>query len=107
VELVPARPLTLTLRDGERVTRRVHAPGELAGPLPAGRRVGSVTVLEHGRPARTIPLVTASAVPGAGTLRRLTWTLGWPLTLLVLLGILGAIAVMARRLRRGRQAAAR
>jgi D-alanyl-D-alanine carboxypeptidase (penicillin-binding protein 5/6) len=107
VSLVPARPLTLVLRAGEQVTRRVRAPKELAGPMPAGRRVGSVTVLEHGRPARTVPLVTAAKVPGAGTLRKLTWTLGWPLTLVVLLGILGTIAVVARRLKEGRQATAR
>ena len=107
VDLVPAHPLTLTLRDGERVTRRVRAPKELTGPVPAGRRVGSVTVLEHGHPTRTVPLVTASELPGAGTLRKLTWTLGWPLTLLVLLGILGAIAVVARRLRVERRATAR
>jgi len=107
VALVPARPVTLTLRQGERATTRVHAPDELVGPLPAGRRVGSVTVLEHGHPARTVPLVAASEVPAAGTLRKLTWTLGWPLTLLLALGILGGIAVTARRLRRGRKAAAR
>jgi D-alanyl-D-alanine carboxypeptidase (penicillin-binding protein 5/6) len=107
VSLVPASPLTLTLRGGERVTRRVRAPKELVGPLPAGRRVGSVTVSEHGRAARRVALVTASKVPGAGTLRKLTWTLGWPLTLLVLVGILGGIALIGRRLRAGRPTTAR
>jgi serine-type D-Ala-D-Ala carboxypeptidase (penicillin-binding protein 5/6) len=105
--LEPARPFTLAMREGERIVRRVRAPEELKGPLPAGRRVGSVTVLEHGRVVSTVPLVTASAVPGAGTLRKLTWTLGWPLTLLVLLAILAGVAVLARRLRAGRPTAAR
>jgi D-alanyl-D-alanine carboxypeptidase (penicillin-binding protein 5/6) len=107
VGLVPARPLTLDVRAGEKISKRVRAPVELAGPVPAGRRVGSVTVLEHGRAVGTVPLVTASEVPGAGTLRKLTWTLGWPLTLLVLLAILGGVAVLARRLRAGRPTTAR
>jgi D-alanyl-D-alanine carboxypeptidase (penicillin-binding protein 5/6) len=107
VALEPARPFTLTLRKGERIMRRVRAPEELTGPLPAGRRVGSVTVLEHGRAVSSVPLVTASPVPGAGTLRKLTWTLGWPLTLLVLLGILAGVAVLARRLKAGRPTTAR
>jgi D-alanyl-D-alanine carboxypeptidase (penicillin-binding protein 5/6) len=107
VDLVPARPVTIDVRPGEKISTRVHAPEELAGPLPAGRRVGSATVLEHGRTVDTVPLVTASKIPGAGTLRKLTWTLGWPLTLLVLLAILGGVAVLARRLRAGRPTTAR
>jgi serine-type D-Ala-D-Ala carboxypeptidase (penicillin-binding protein 5/6) len=107
VNLVPAHPLTLDLRRGESVVRRVRAPEELKGPIPAGRRVGSVTVVEHGKAVSTVPLVTASRVPKAGTLRKLTWTLGWPLTLLVLLAILAGVAVLARRLRAGRPTTAR
>jgi hypothetical protein len=49
----------------------VHAPERLRGPLPRGRAVGSVTVSYDGRPVRTVPLVTAEAVPAAGLLRRL------------------------------------
>jgi D-alanyl-D-alanine carboxypeptidase (penicillin-binding protein 5/6) len=105
--LEPARPLTLNLRQGERIARRVRAPEELTGPLPAGRRVGSVTVFEHGHAVGMVPLVTAAPVPGAGTLRKLTWTLGWPLTFLVLVAILGGVAVLGRRLRAGRPKTAR
>ena len=49
IRLVPRRGAVLTLRAGERVRRRVRAPDELEGPLPAGRRAGVVTVLVEGQ----------------------------------------------------------
>jgi D-alanyl-D-alanine carboxypeptidase (penicillin-binding protein 5/6) len=95
--LVPERRLVLTLRDGERVRRRVRAPEELEGPLPAGARVGSVTVLVDGRPRGRVALITAAAVPEAGTLTVLLSDLGVPLTVLLLLAILlGAVLVTLR-----------
>ena len=92
--LVPRRGVVLTVRDGQRLRRRVNAPEEVEGPLPAGERVGSVTVFVDGRPIRRVALVTADAVPGAGTLRVLLSVLGIPLTLLIALAIL-AFAVLA------------
>jgi D-alanyl-D-alanine carboxypeptidase (penicillin-binding protein 5/6) len=97
--LVPRRDMLLTLRDGQRVRRRVNAPGELEGPLAAGERVGSVTVLVDGRPVRRVPLVTAADVPGAGKLRVLVSDLGVPLTILIALAILVAAALALLRLR--------
>ena len=95
--LVPRRRVVLTVRDGQRLRRRVNAPEELDGPLPAGERVGSVTVLLDGKPVRRVPLVTASEVPGAGTLRVIFSELGVPLTLIIALGILlAAILAMLR-----------
>jgi D-alanyl-D-alanine carboxypeptidase (penicillin-binding protein 5/6) len=98
-ELVPRRPAVVLVREGERVRRRVRAPEELEGPIPAGRRVGSVTVLVDGSPVRRIPLVTAADVPGAGTLRVLTSIVGVPLTLLAALAILLAAVLVAIRIR--------
>ena len=72
----------------------MDAPDEVEGPLAKGERVGSVTVLVDGRPIRRVALVTASEVPGAGTLRVLLSVLGVPLTLLIALAILVA-AVLA------------
>jgi len=92
--LVPRRPTVLTLREGERIRRRVNAPDEVEGPLEAGARVGTVTVLLDGRPARRVALVTAEDVPEAGTLRVLLSWLGVPLTLILVLAILVA-AVLA------------
>lgn len=95
--LVPARNAVLTLRDGESVRRRVNAPEELEGPLRAGERVGSVTVVVDGRRVRRVPLVTAAEVPGAGTLRVLLSEIGVPLTVLLVLAILlGAVLVAMR-----------
>jgi serine-type D-Ala-D-Ala carboxypeptidase (penicillin-binding protein 5/6) len=92
--LVPRRTAVVTIRDGERIRRRVNAPEEVEGPLEAGVRVGTVTVLIDGRLARRVALVTAEEVPGAGTLRVLLSWLGVPLTLILVLAILVA-AVLA------------
>jgi D-alanyl-D-alanine carboxypeptidase (penicillin-binding protein 5/6) len=97
--LVPRRGVVLTLRDGQQVRRRANAPDEVRGPLEAGARVGTVTVLLDGRPARRVALVTAEKVPGAGTLRVLLSWLGVPLTLLLLVAILVAAALAFMRLR--------
>ena len=96
--LVPRRGLVLTLRDGQRVRRRSNAPDQVKGPLEAGARVGTVTVLLDGRPARRVALVTAEKVPGAGTLRVLLSWLGVPLTLLLLVAILVAAVLALLRL---------
>jgi D-alanyl-D-alanine carboxypeptidase (penicillin-binding protein 5/6) len=101
--LVARRPGRVLIRDGERIARRVRAPGELEGPLPAGARVGSVTVLVDGRPVRRMALVTADEVPGAGTLRILTSVLGVPLTLLGTLAILVAALLAITRIRARRR----
>jgi D-alanyl-D-alanine carboxypeptidase (penicillin-binding protein 5/6) len=97
--LVPRRGLVLTLRDGERVSRNVNAPNQLSGPIPAGERVGSVTVSVDGERVRGEPLVTAAGVPAAGTLRVLTSVLGVPLTVLAVVVILIAAALVILRLR--------
>jgi serine-type D-Ala-D-Ala carboxypeptidase (penicillin-binding protein 5/6) len=100
--LVPARDVVLTLRQGERVRRRVRAPAEVEGPLEAGARVGSVTVLVDGERVRRVALVTASDVPEAGTLRVLISVLGVPLTVLLVLAILLGAALVAITLSRRR-----
>jgi D-alanyl-D-alanine carboxypeptidase (penicillin-binding protein 5/6) len=97
--LVPRRNVSLTVRDGTRLRRRVDAPDELEGPMAAGERVGTVTVLVDGRPARRVALVTAEEVPGAGTLRVLISVLGVPLTLLIAVGILVAAILAILRVR--------
>ena len=96
--LVPRRRAVLTLRAGEEVRRRVRAQDELEGPLPAGQRAGVVTVLVEGEPVRRVALVTASEVPGAGTLRVVFSVLGVPLTLLLGVAIVLAAALLILRL---------
>jgi serine-type D-Ala-D-Ala carboxypeptidase (penicillin-binding protein 5/6) len=96
--LVPRRGAVLTIRDGQRLRRRTNAPDEVKGPLEAGARVGTVTVLLDGRPVRRVALITAEKVPGAGTLRVLLSWLGVPLTLLLLVAILVAAVLAFLRL---------
>ena len=97
--LVPRRGVVLTVRNGQRLRRRVNAPDELEGPLAAGERVGSVTVLVDGRPVRRVALVTAAEVPGAGPLRVLVSDLGVPLIVLIALLIVIAAILAILRLR--------
>jgi D-alanyl-D-alanine carboxypeptidase (penicillin-binding protein 5/6) len=98
VALVARRRVAVTVRRGERVRTLVSAPGEVSGPLPAGARVGTVRVVHRGRVVRTVPLVTAEAVPGAGILRKAS-RLAIPV-LLVAAGL--AIWLVARKRRTGR-----
>ena len=98
-QLVPGTPLTLTVRKGERVHKRIVAPEQLDGPLAAGKRVGTISVELDGEPARRVALVTADKVPGAGPLRVLFSVVGVPLVLLFLICTLGATALIVRRLR--------
>jgi D-alanyl-D-alanine carboxypeptidase (penicillin-binding protein 5/6) len=98
VALVAARRVSLTVRRGERVRTVVQAPAEIGGPLPAGARVGTVRVVHRGRVVRTVPLVTADAVPEAGILRK-TSRLAIPVVL-VAAGV--GIWLLARRRRTGR-----
>jgi serine-type D-Ala-D-Ala carboxypeptidase (penicillin-binding protein 5/6) len=100
VALVPATDLNLTLRRGQRVGKRVDAPEELEGPLPAGRRVGTIDVLQGDRVVRRVPLVTAADVQGASVATKMLHSMGAPLTLLAALAILlGVSALVMRRVR--------
>jgi hypothetical protein len=69
------------------------------GPLPAGERVGSVSVFVDGERVRRIALVTATDVPEPGTLRVVFAVLGVPLTVALVLAILLGAALVALRLR--------
>ena len=84
IRLTTRRSATYTLRRGERLTTRVHAPKELEGPIAAGKRVGSVDVLYLGRKVKTLGLVTTRDVPEAGLVKRVTDDLGPLLTALAL-----------------------
>ncbi|MET0809913.1 MAG: D-alanyl-D-alanine carboxypeptidase family protein [Thermoleophilaceae bacterium] len=97
--LVARRGVVVTVRAGQHLDRRVHAPDELEGPVAKGERVGSVTVLVGGRRVRRVALVTAEEVPGAGTLKVLLSEVGVPLTVLILLAILVGALLALRRVR--------
>jgi D-alanyl-D-alanine carboxypeptidase (penicillin-binding protein 5/6) len=105
IRLTTRHPATFTLRRGERLRTRVRAPKELEGPIPAGRRVGSVDVLYLGHKVKTLGLVTTRAVPEAGLVKRVTDDLGPPLSALALLlvvlgGVLAGLRLRASYTRR-------
>ena len=100
--LVPERPVAVTVRRGERVSRRVSAPQELEGPLPAGARVGSVAAVYRDRVVGEVALVTQRAVPGAGRLRRAASALGLPVLSLCVLLAGTLISLRLRAIRIGR-----
>ena len=98
VAIEPARTVAISVRRGERVSTRIDAPDELDGPMEAGARVGRASVYVEGRRVRTVPLVTAEAVPKAGFVRKVGHWLVRPLTLVALALI--AVIVLGRRQRR-------
>ena len=110
VDLVPARPVTLTVRRGLPVPVRVEAPAEVNGPLRRRQPVGTATVRYRGRTVARVPLVAARAVAGAGFGRRLVDSLTKPLTLVLLAAIVACaipLALMRRRLTQRRRGRAR
>jgi D-alanyl-D-alanine carboxypeptidase (penicillin-binding protein 5/6) len=108
--IVAARTVSVTLRRGLRVRVRAHAPSELDGPLPAGRRVGSAEAIVAGKVVATVPLVTAAAVPGPSFVRKLEGVLkGVLISLTVLFALLVCtlVTLRARVVRRQRARSAR
>jgi hypothetical protein len=67
--------------------------------MNADRRVGSVDVLYLGHRVKTLGLVTTSAVPGAGLVKRVTDDLGPTLTALALALVLVGGLLVGFRLR--------
>jgi serine-type D-Ala-D-Ala carboxypeptidase (penicillin-binding protein 5/6) len=61
--LIAASSYTHVFPRSQRVTVRVHAPVQLAGPMPAHTVVGSAAVVAGGRVQARIPLELAAALP--------------------------------------------
>jgi D-alanyl-D-alanine carboxypeptidase (penicillin-binding protein 5/6) len=105
--LAPAQSVSLTVRNGTPVRVRKLPPGELKGPLPAGRAVGRVQVIVGGKVVRTVALVTTEKVPGPAFLRRLEGVLHDVLITLAVLFVLLACTLVALRVRVVRRQRAR
>jgi D-alanyl-D-alanine carboxypeptidase (penicillin-binding protein 5/6) len=97
--LVAATDAAFTARRGRAVRTRVTAPSEVEGPLAAGERVGTVQVLVRGRVVRSIPLVTAERVAGAGFVRKATAPIGGAPVAVALLLLIVAVALFTLRKR--------
>src|SRR5204863_7951151 len=82
----------------------IHAPKNVTGPLPAGRRIGYVGVVYRGRVIARVPLLTRSKVPEVGPIQRAVTFIARPGTLAVALLLALAILLVVRRRRGGGRA---
>jgi len=63
-KLVALQSASVVVADNARVHATLVVPARLVGPLPAGAVVGSIEVQANGRFVESVPLATATAVPG-------------------------------------------
>jgi serine-type D-Ala-D-Ala carboxypeptidase (penicillin-binding protein 5/6) len=101
VDLVAAETVERVLRRGERArVRAVGAPDVLDGPLPAGAEVGTVEISVRGKVVERVPLVTAVAVEEASVGDRIASVLTEPLSILLVVLLLGCTVLLALLRRR-------
>jgi hypothetical protein len=81
----------------------VTAPSEVKGPLAAGDQVGTVDVLVRGRVVRSVPLVTAERVAGAGFVRKATAAIGGAPVAVALILLIVAVVLFTLRKRAQRK----
>jgi D-alanyl-D-alanine carboxypeptidase (penicillin-binding protein 5/6) len=107
VALVARSALQRVLRRGERATVTLDGvPDEVSGPLAEGARVGTALVHARGRVVARVPVVTAQAVAAATLSQRLGDYFSHPLTLALLVGLVGCslqLLVLRRRATRRRR----
>lgn len=98
IDVVAAASVRRLVDRDARVRVAVRAPDELAGPLPKGARVGTLTVRAGGRVLARVPLLTREAVPEVGLLERAGRAIARPGSLVAIVAMLGgAVALLARR----------
>lgn len=106
VDVLAASALRGVIGRSSRLTKRVELPRRLAGPLPRHAVVGTLLVLEDGRPIAHIRLLLARALPAVTpvTLARLSPQALWLGVLLaaLLIGVGGVALTIRRRGGRGR-----
>jgi serine-type D-Ala-D-Ala carboxypeptidase (penicillin-binding protein 5/6) len=98
--LVARRPLTVTVREGQRVSTQVSAPDEVSGAVRSGQVLGRVTVTVDGNRAAVSPLVAAHAVGAATTFDKALSTAQNPILLFALAAIVilvGLLLIMRGR----------
>ncbi len=104
--VVAARSLQDVAARSSQVQVRLRVPRQLSGPLNRDTVVGRAIVLDDGRQLTSVPLILARAVPGVSALTLAVRFITQPITLVVLVMLLGGTAalIVRRRLhRRARQ----
>jgi serine-type D-Ala-D-Ala carboxypeptidase (penicillin-binding protein 5/6) len=90
-DLAAAQDFTRVVPVGAPLVTRVRAPRQLSGPLKQGAEAGHVLVLSQGRVIARIPLRLAKALPAVSPLTIAARFLIRPITLLVLLALIGVL----------------
>ena len=101
-ELIAARGLQRVVGWADRLAVRVQAPRRLTGPLRRHAPIGTAIVLDDGRAVASVPLLLDRAVPEAPTLTGVGKFLV-VLSIILVAGGGGAIALNARQRRRMRE----
>jgi D-alanyl-D-alanine carboxypeptidase (penicillin-binding protein 5/6) len=81
-------------------TRIVGKPDDVAGPILAGKALGTVEILQNGRVVGSVPLVAASSVPAADLEQKAKSWFTSPLPLLLVVAVIGGTVLVGRQLRR-------
>ena len=92
--LLAARPITVTVREGQRVGTRVRAPDEVSGDVRKGEPLGSITVTVDGERVAVTPLVAAYAVGAATTLDKVKSAVLNPIVLIGLAAIVILVGLL-------------
>jgi D-alanyl-D-alanine carboxypeptidase (penicillin-binding protein 5/6) len=101
--LVARQPVTVTVREGQRVSTRVSAPDEISGAVRKGQTLGRVTVTVDGERAAVSPLVAAHAVGAATTLDKVESVILNPIVLIALAAIVILVVLLLTMRGRGQR----
>ncbi len=96
----PQRDVRFAVRSGDRLRVTAIAPDQLKGPLAAGTRVGTATVLREGKRVDEVPLRLRRPVPSPPTLAVIAHQVGNALPYVAILGLFGLVGFMVIRRRR-------
>jgi D-alanyl-D-alanine carboxypeptidase (penicillin-binding protein 5/6) len=98
-EVIAGRTLTEVVARSSHVILRIRVPHQITGPLKQNSVVGSATVLDNGRRLDRVPLVLARALPGVSAWTLIGRFITEPITLLVLVMLIGGTATLIARRR--------
>jgi serine-type D-Ala-D-Ala carboxypeptidase (penicillin-binding protein 5/6) len=101
--LLAQRPVTVTVRQGQRVGTRVSAPSEVSGDVKQGQVLGRVVVTVDGKAAAASPLIAAHAVSAATALDKAKSAVLNPIVLIALAGIVILVVLLLTFRGRGRR----
>src|SRR5581483_76586 len=102
--VIAARNFSWVVPRGSGLRVRLNLPDDISGPLQRGAHVGTATVLDGAHPVGRVGLVLARALPGVGIFTAAGRFITEPITLVVLIVVLAALAGLTLRGRVRRRA---